>query len=272
MIKICNLSKSFDNACPVIRNINFEVDAGEFVVILGQSGAGKSTLLRCLNFLSAPTAGQIFIHGQHYCPEKKKHRSLLREQVGMVFQNHNLISRISVLKNVLVGCMSRVPLGLSLLHLFPKAEVDAAHDALAQVGLADKADSRAGVLSGGEQQRVGIARALLQRPSLILADEPVASLDPKAAQQVLRCLRGACLDNGIAVICNLHQVDYALTFATRIIGLAKGRIVFDGSPAQLTPEVVSAIYSSGSRIRLAEPGLDISVASQLKREQVVQAA
>ncbi|KLV08027.1 MULTISPECIES: phosphonate ABC transporter ATP-binding protein [Photobacterium] len=242
MLVIKDLQKSYgDNQ--VLKGVDLTINEGEFVVILGPSGAGKSTLLRCINRLTEATNGDIFLNGKNIAHVQGKELIYLRRNVGMIFQHHNLTKRLSVLKNVLVGRMSELPFWSCALQLFPQSDITIAHECLEQVGLADKVNQRADSLSGGQQQRVGIARALAQQPQLMLADEPVASLDPKSSRKVLSYIRNSCKQRKIAVLCNLHQIDYAMEFAERIVGLSNGKVIFDGLPESLTPEVVSQIYS-----------------------------
>ncbi|PZR89094.1 MAG: phosphonate ABC transporter ATP-binding protein [Stutzerimonas stutzeri] len=246
MIKIEGLKKSYAGR-PVLQGIDLSVKAGEFLVVLGPSGAGKSTLLRCINGLAQPDAGRTVIDGKVL---DLKRGAAGKRPVAMIFQHHNLVKRLSVLKNVLVGRMAGLSSFLSMLQLFPKEDVAIAMDCLARVELAQKANSRGDQLSGGEQQRVGIARALAQQPAVILCDEPVASLDPKTSRIVLGYLKAICKEEGIAVICNLHQVDYAVEFGERIVGLSGGRVIFDDTPDQLTSEIVHQIYPG-----LEDPGI-----------------
>jgi phosphonate transport system ATP-binding protein len=244
MIEIRGLGKRY-GSYEALRRVNLSFAPGEFVVILGPSGAGKSTLLRCINRLTTPTAGEIIINGAAFASNARDLR-LLRRQVAMIFQQHNLVKRLSVLKNVLVGRMADLPPLLTMLQLFPDTDVKIAMHCLEQVNLAHKAASRADRLSGGEQQRVGIARALAQQPQVMLADEPVASLDPKTSRVVLNYLKQSCKESNIAVLCNLHQIDYALEFGERIVGLSAGEVVYDGPPAGVSGDVIRQIY----------PGLD----------------
>jgi phosphonate transport system ATP-binding protein len=244
MIKIEGLKKSYAGK-PVLQGIDLTVKSGEFLVVLGPSGAGKSTLLRCVNGLTAPDDGQIVIDGTVF-DSKRASRSESGRPVAMIFQHHNLVKRLTVLKNVLVGRMAGMSSILSALQLFPKRDVEIAMECLRRVELPHKAMSRGDQLSGGEQQRIGIARALAQQPAAILCDEPVASLDPKTSRIVLGYLKAICKEEGIAVICNLHQVDYAVEFAERIVGLSGGKVVFDDTPDHLTVDIVHQIY----------PGLD----------------
>lgn len=240
MITIRNLRKSYGSN-HVLHGIDMDVKAGEFVVMLGLSGAGKSTLLRCMNGLNQPDSGTLQV-GDINLMQKHSRRELARH-VAMVFQHHNLVQRLSVRKNVLTGRLGQVGTLASVLQLFRQSDIDLADECLQRVGLAHKADERTEALSGGQMQRVGIARALAQQPQVILADEPVASLDPKTARSVLQYLRDATRELGIAVVCNLHQVDYAKEFGDRIVGLSQGRMVFDGVPAQLDEAALNAIYS-----------------------------
>jgi phosphonate transport system ATP-binding protein len=240
MIEVRGLTKAYGNI-EALRGVDLTVAAGEMCVVLGPSGAGKSTLLRCVNRLAQPTSGDIVVGGRP-APRTRAELRDLRRHVGMIFQDHNLVPRMSVLKNVLTGRLASMPRLLSALQVFPRADVEIALHALERVGLADRAMDRADRLSGGQQQRVGIARALAQQPQVILADEPVASLDPKTARVVLNDLRQAAHDLGIAVLCNLHQVEYAIEFADRIVGVSAGRVVFEGTPAQLDDTALARIY------------------------------
>jgi phosphonate transport system ATP-binding protein len=240
MIRVRGLTKSYGDLI-ALRGVDLDVPAGQMCVVLGPSGAGKSTLLRCLNRLTQPTAGEIEIGGMG-APRSRRELRELRRHIGMIFQDHNLVPRLSVLKNVLTGRLAGMPALPAALQFFPQGDVDIAMDALRRVALADRAADRADRLSGGQQQRVGIARALAQRPQVILADEPVASLDPSTARVVLDDLRRAAHELGIAVLCNLHQVEYAVEFADRIVGIRAGEVAFDGSPARLDPTTLARIY------------------------------
>lgn len=248
MIKIEGLKKSYGDK-PVLQGVDLAVKSGEFLVVLGPSGAGKSTMLRCINGLTTPDDGRIDIDGTVFDATRMSDRRRKRP-VAMIFQHHNLVKRLTVLKNVLVGRMSSMSSILSALQLFPKRDVEIAMECLRRVELPHKAMSRADQLSGGEQQRIGIARALAQQPALILCDEPVASLDPKTSRVVLGYLKAICKEEGIAVICNLHQVDYAVEFGERIVGLSGGKVIFDDTPDHLTVDVVHRIYPG-----LEDPGI-----------------
>ena len=244
MIRIRGLDKRYGNF-DALKNIDLDVAPGEFLVVLGPSGAGKSTLLRCINRLAEPSGGDIHIDGKLAKSDGASLRQL-RRQVAMIFQHYNVVPRLSVQKNVLTGRLGAMPAVLSWLQLFPRADLEIARECLRRVELQDKAELRTDTLSGGQKQRVGIARALAQQPKIILADEPVASLDPKTSRTVLNYLRQASRELGITVVCNLHQIDYAREFGERIVGVSGGRIVFEGGPQALTDDVLKRIY----------PGLD----------------
>lgn len=264
MISIRQLTKHY-GANPVLRGIDLEVAAGEFVVVLGQSGAGKSTLLRCINRLVQADSGTLTVAGIDAVACRDT--SVLRRQAAMIFQHHNVVPRLSVLKNVLTGCLGAVSTLSSVLQLFRREHVALAMQCLERVELAHKAGERTDVLSGGQMQRVGIARALAQCPQVILADEPVASLDPKTARLVLQYLRDATRELGITVLCNLHQVDYAREFGDRIVGLAHGRLVFDGDASSMTEADLQRIYpgpATESEGAAATAPLPINPAAQLR--------
>ncbi len=242
ILKLEHVSKSYDGSGKVLRDVSLHFQEGEFVVIIGPSGAGKSTLIRCINQLIRPTEGTVLFNGCDLT--KLKGRALRRQQaeIGMVFQNYNLIGRTSVLKNVLFGRLGQMSALDSLFGRYSQEDIRQAMALLKKVGLEDQMFKRADTLSGGQQQRVGIARAILQRPRLLLADEPIASLDPNSAEVVMDTLQQLSRDLGIACIVNLHQVDFARRYASRIIGLQTGQIVFDGTPEALTDEITARIY------------------------------
>ena len=241
MISIRGLSKTYAGGVRALNNVSIDVAPGEFLVILGPSGAGKSTLLRCINRLVEPSQGQVFHNGTEITGHRSDLRAI-RRQFGMVFQQFNLVKRLSVLVNVLAGRLGYRSVLRSLFYSFPEADKRIAIECLARVNMEHKAFQRADTLSGGEQQRVAIARALAQQPTVILADEPVASLDPKIARQVLGYLRQVAQELGITVLCNLHQVDYAKEFSERVVGMSRGSVVFEGSSSELTDEVLHRIY------------------------------
>jgi len=240
VIEVQGLTKRYGQFA-ALTDISLKVSAGEIMVVLGPSGAGKTTLLRCINRLIEPSEGEVRMAGVPV-PGDRAGLRRLRSQVGMIFQDHNLVPNLSVLKNVLLGRLSHMPAWLSLLQLFTDEDISIALDCLRRVDLESRAWNRANRLSGGQQQRVGIARALAQRPRAILADETVASLDPQSARLVLNDLHRAARDLSIAVLCNLHQVEYARDFADRIVGVSAGRVVFEGTPAQLDNAALARIY------------------------------
>jgi phosphonate transport system ATP-binding protein len=225
-----------------LRDCSLTFRRGQFTVLLGPSGAGKSTLLRCLNLLTRPTRGEVWT--DEFGPLRTRYTVRThRRRTGMVFQQHNLIPRHSALRNVLMGRLGYHGVWRGLLPPSRRERL-AALECLDRVGLLDKALERAENLSVGEQQRVGVARALVQEPQLLLADEPVASLDPATADRTLNLLHRVCHEDEITAVVSLHQLGLARTFADRVIGLNRGRVVFDGRPDQLTPEVVSALYGA----------------------------
>jgi phosphonate transport system ATP-binding protein len=240
ILKISGLRKAYGSTV-ALQDVNLDVESGEFIVILGRSGAGKSTLMRCINRLVQPTAGAIRFNGE-MLPTKKKQLRRFRCAIGMIFQQFNLVKRLSVLQNVMTGGLGRKPLLASLLHSFSRDEKLLALECLDRVNMTHKAFQRADTLSGGEQQRVAIARALYQKPILLLADEPVASLDPAIARTVLRYLKTINDELGITVLLNIHQVNYAREFGQRVVGLCGGVIAFDGHVSGLTDRVLNDIY------------------------------
>jgi phosphonate transport system ATP-binding protein len=240
VIEIAGLVKRY-GAITALDGVDLRVRAGEMLVVLGPSGAGKSTLLRAINRLVPFDAGAVTVEGVAVPAEGAGLRAV-RRRIGMIFQDHNLVPRLTVLKNVLTGRLGSLPLAASLAQVFAQRDIDIALECLERVELRARAYDRADRLSGGQQQRVGIARALAQQPAVILADEPVASLDPKTARIVLGDLRRAAHELGIAVLCNLHQVPYAREFADRVVGMHAGRIVFEGTRDELDAGVLSRIY------------------------------
>ncbi|MEI4828864.1 phosphonate ABC transporter ATP-binding protein [Bacillus sp. FJAT-53711] len=242
MIEFHNVSKVYSNGTKGLKNINIKIYRGEFVVTVGLSGAGKSTLLRSINRLHEITDGEILIDGQSITAAKGKELRHLRRDIGMIFQSFNLVKRSTVLKNVLAGRVGYHSTLRTIFGRFPKEDVELAFRALDRVNILEKAYSRADELSGGQQQRVSIARALAQEAKIILADEPVASLDPLTTKQVMDDLKNINQEFGITTIVNLHSIDLARDYATRIIGLHAGEIVFDGPVEEATDEKFAEIY------------------------------
>lgn len=240
MITLSNITVDFANGFRAVNDVSLRLEPGSFTVLLGRSGAGKSTLLRVCNGLQQPTTGQINVDGMGV-PRNAAMWRQHRLSTALIFQSHQLLPRWSVLANTLVGAIGRRTLLAGLLPA-PRAEMRLALECLDRVGLLDKAEMRVDRLSGGERQRVGIARALVQRPRLVLADEPVASLDPSTAVQVLDLMRTICRQDGLTALVSLHQVNYARRVADRVIAMAKGRLVFDGPPESLSSEHETDIY------------------------------
>jgi phosphonate transport system ATP-binding protein len=230
-----------------LNDVSFSVGPGEFAVLLGPSGAGKSTVFRCLTRLAHVDEGDIEVHGQALQNLSGAALRHARRSIGLIFQQHNLIGRLSAMNNVLTGRLAGMPTWRVLGRRFAAADRQAALTCLDRVGLLDKAYLRADALSGGQQQRVAIARVLAQEGSVVLADEPVASLDPESARHVLATLRSVARDQGIAVLCSLHQVGLAREFADRLIGIKAGSIVFDGAPSSIDLAAEQALYGQGSQ-------------------------
>jgi phosphonate transport system ATP-binding protein len=246
MIQIERLEVVYPNGTRALAPTSVSFAAGAFTVLLGPSGAGKSTLLRSLNHLVRPSAGRVAVDGIGELGNGATIR-LHRRRTGMIFQQHQLIGRATVLANVMTGRLG-FHNGLRTLLPWPALERWVALDAIERVGLIDHALSRCDQLSGGQQQRVGIARALVQSPTLILADEPVASLDPATAERVLDLLHGICKADGITAIVSLHQLEFARRYADRIVGLARGSVVFDGPPDKLGRQEIARIYGADSNV------------------------
>ena len=225
-----------------IRDRNLEIKDGDFIIIVGLSGAGKSTLLRTVNNLVKPSTGSVYLEGKNVTSAKKKELKKIRSQIGMIFQTFNLVNRSTVLKNVLTGRLSNISTIRSILGLWPKDQKEMAFEALNQVEILEKAYVRASNLSGGQQQRVGIARALSQKPKVMLADEPVASLDPITSRVVMSYLKKINTELGITTIVNLHFLDLAKEFGDRLIGLRDGKLVFDGNVNDVSDEDFENIY------------------------------
>lgn len=245
MLVVEHLTKVYEDGTVALRDVSFTVEDGEFLVIIGLSGSGKSTLLRCINRLIEPTEGRILWNGVDITQATEAEMRRIRREIGMIFQHFNLVDRLSVLTNVLTGRCGYVNPWWSLLNYWPPAEKQRALRALEQVGLREKAFNRADALSGGQKQRVGIARALMQEPKMILADEPVASLDPVLAHSILGYLEKLNQEQGITVLCSLHYLDLVQRYATRVIGLRDGRLVYEGTREDirnLTDEEFKHIY------------------------------
>ncbi len=244
MILVKNLRKVFPPDTVALRDITLEVAEGDFLVMIGSSGAGKSTFLRCLNRLIEPTAGEIFLDQINVTKASRPELREIRRKIGMIFQQFNLIRRLSVLENVLVGRLGYTGQIRSLVGAFSAADRRIAFECLEQVGLADFADRRADTLSGGEQQRVGIARALAQSPQVILADEPTASLDPRLSHSIMDILKRINEERHITLIVSLHLLDLALEYGRTILGLRQGAVVYRGKKEGLSQQMITEIYEA----------------------------
>jgi phosphonate transport system ATP-binding protein len=246
MIKIENLSKTYDDGTKALHNINLTVPDGQFLVIIGLSGSGKSTLMRCINGLIKPSTGQVLVDGENITTANTAQLRKIRLKIGMIFQQFNLVKRSSVMTNVLTGRLGYKSTMASLFHRFNQNDYTMAMRNLERVGIGQKATARADQLSGGQQQRVGIARALMQNPRYMLADEPVASLDPATSHSVMKYLEQINKEDGITVLCNLHFLSLARRYATRVIALRNdgegGEIVFDGSALEINEDKFREIY------------------------------
>ena len=241
-LSIRNLDKEYARGKPVLRGITLDVGSAGVTAIIGPSGTGKSTLIRCINRLVEPTSGQIFFQDQDLVKLDRRALRLARRQIGMVFQEYNLVERLTVMENLLCGRLGYVAPWKAWLRKYPRADIDRAFSLLDTVGLAGFANQRADSLSGGQRQRVGIARALMQDPKLLLADEPTSSLDPKTSVEIMELISEMSRANGIPVMINMHDVELAKRFADRIIGMSGGRVVYDGGPQGLGEEMLKTIY------------------------------
>jgi phosphonate transport system ATP-binding protein len=242
MLEIIGLSKVYPTGTAALKEVSFRVDQPQVVTIIGPSGAGKSTLIRCINRLVEPTSGKIMLDGIDIRRLNRRELRKMRRRMGMIFQEYNLVERLTVMENLLSGRLGYVGFWKTYRRKFAPGDVAAAFELLDRVGLSGYQSTRADALSGGERQRVGISRALMQQPDLLLVDEPTASLDPKTSRQIMRLLVELAHERGTPALVNIHDVGLAQSFADRIIGLSAGQIVFDGSPQQLSAEVLTKIY------------------------------
>ncbi|HUF37248.1 MAG TPA: phosphonate ABC transporter ATP-binding protein [Anaerolineales bacterium] len=242
MLKIINLNKIYSGGVHALKDVTFDVPQGQFLAVIGLSGSGKSTLLRCINRLIEPTSGKIIWHDEDVTDATDENLRRIRRRIGMVFQHFNLVHRSPVLTNILAGRLGYVNPAWSLLNRFPKEDVARAYEQLERVGIADKANHRADELSGGQQQRVGIARAMMQNPEMILADEPVASLDPVLAHSIMQYLEKINKENGVTILCSLHFLDLVHRYADRVVALNEGKLMFDGAPQEIDDAKFKDIY------------------------------
>ncbi len=247
ILSVRNLTQIYPNKVEALNGVSFEVNPGEFVAVIGLSGSGKSSLLKCINHVVTPTSGEIIFHNQDLTQAHGENLLTLRKKIAMIFQGFNLISRHSVLNNTLMGALSETSTLNSLLGLFSREQVEQATEYLRLVGIEEKINVRASQLSGGQQQRVAIARALMQKPEILLADEPVASLDPSTAHVVMKYLKFVNEKFGVTVICNLHFLSLVREYATRVIALKDGRIVFIGRPNEIDDLIYQNVYGDGTK-------------------------
>jgi phosphonate transport system ATP-binding protein len=254
VLKMEHIEKVYGNQVRALHDISLEVSAGEFVAVIGPSGSGKSTLLRTVNQLVFPSGGHVYIDGEEVTGASGKKLRLLRRKVGMIFQHYNLVQRLSVMQNVLHGRLGYMSALDGMLGNYTEEDKRKAIDLLQEIEMGDRLYNRASDLSGGQKQRVGIARAIMQEPKLLLCDEPIASLDPNASKIIMDLIYQMTQRRNIACIVNLHQLDVAMRYATRIIGLAKGEMIFDGTPQQLNNAVIEKIYNTSMENLIIKQG------------------
>ena len=243
MLKIDQLSKTYENGTVALRDVSFSVEKGEFVVILGKSGSGKSTLMRCINRLVEPSSGKVFFDEEEVTGVSPKRLRELRKKTGMIFQQYNLIPRYSVQLNTLMGRLASTSSITSMMNYFSDEDVVHSRQVLDRLSLSDKYFHRSEELSGGQQQRVGLARALMQEPELILADEPVSSLDPASSRQIMELLAEFNEKDGVTILCNLHLPALAQEFGSRILVLSEGQIAYDGPAGNLNEVELNSLYA-----------------------------
>ena len=244
VLKFDNVTKYYSNGIHALKDASFEVKEGEFISIIGPSGSGKSTILRSINKLIDITDGEVYLEDTPVSKQKGKNLRQLRRNIGMIFQNYNLVYSLSVLQNVLHGCLGYMKGLKGIFGIYSEDDKIRALELLDELGIKKYAYNKASELSGGQKQRVGIARAIMQEPKILLCDEPIASLDPSSAKTIMDLLKNMTQKRNIACIVNLHQLDVALKYSTRIIGLSRGEIVFDGSPTELDDDAIEKIYET----------------------------
>ncbi|ALC83841.1 MULTISPECIES: phosphonate ABC transporter ATP-binding protein [Bacillus] len=254
LLQLKKIEKQYGKETKALSNVSFSVKEGEFVSIIGPSGAGKSTLLRCINRMIDASGGEVHFDDVEMMSLGKRNLRKVRTKIGMIFQHYNLVNRLSVIENVLHGRLGYKSMMAGMLGLYSKEEKMEAVKILNILGLEDQIYKRCDQLSGGQKQRVGIARALIQNPKLLLCDEPIASLDPNASRVIMDHLKNISTSMGITVLVNLHQVDVALNYADRVIGVSKGQVVYNGSPEDMTKEKIHEIYGSESGKLIMDAG------------------
>lgn len=246
MLQVSDLEKTYSDGTTALRGVSFEVTGNDIVAIIGPSGAGKSTLVACINRLVEPSAGTVTINGTEITALSGSALRKARRDIGMVFQEYNLVERLTVMENVLSGRLGYVSTWQAFRRKFPTEDIEAAHETLERVGLGGHERNRADELSGGQRQRVGIARAIIQRPDILLADEPTSSLDPETSHEVMRLLTEIADTDDIPILINIHEVELALEYADRVLGMHDGELVFDGTPEELTETDRDRIYRNGA--------------------------
>ena len=261
MLEIKQLVKKYNTGDLAINGVDLKVEKGQVMALIGPSGAGKSTLIRCVNRLENPTSGEIWLNGENIVKMRSGKLRRARRNMGMIFQEYALVERLTVMENVLSGRLGYVGFWRSFLRKFPQSDINAAFGLLEKVGLDTMVNKRADELSGGQRQRVGIARALIQKPDILLVDEPTASLDPKTSRQIMRLITELCEENQLAAIINIHDVALAQMYAERIVGLREGSIVYDGPPDELKPDVLTEIYGKEdwTAVRKRKPKKKMSI-------------
>ena len=261
MLEIKQLVKKYHTGDLAVNGVDLKVEKGQVMALIGPSGAGKSTLIRCVNRLEKATSGEIWLNGENIVKMRSGKLRRARRNMGMIFQEYALVERLTVMENVLSGRLGYVGFWRSFLRKFPQSDINAAFGLLEKVGLDTMVNKRADELSGGQRQRVGIARALIQKPDILLVDEPTASLDPKTSRQIMRLITELCEENKLAAIINIHDVALAQMYAERIVGLREGIIVYDGSPDDLKPDILTEIYGKEdwTAVRKRKPKKKMSI-------------
>ena len=242
MLQVLHIQKEFPRSGQVLRDVSFTLGDGEFLSVIGPSGAGKTTLFRILNGTEVCGGGKILYKGTHFEAARGRDKRAVQRTIGTIYQDFCLVENTSSLQNVLNACLPEMSLGAALLGLFGRARMEKAAGILREVGLEDKLSEPVKRLSGGQKQRVAIARALMRDPAVLLADEPVASLDPVTGRQILELLRQIQLSRGVSILMNSHNLELSLEFSDHIIGISRGRVVFDGTPGAVTEDVLREIY------------------------------
>ncbi|UWR35470.1 phosphonate ABC transporter ATP-binding protein (plasmid) [Sulfitobacter sp. W027] len=260
MLKITDLVKRYGSGDPVLKNLDLTIEGESVVSIIGSSGAGKSTLLRCINRLVEPNTGSINLNGTELTSLRGRNLRAARRKIGMVFQGFNLVDRLTVMENVQSGRLGYISTWAAVTRRYPKADIRRAYELMERVGIAQYANTRADQLSGGERQRVGVVRALMQDPDILLADEPTASLDPKTSEQIMGLLRDLAGELKLPVLINIHNVTEAKEYTDRIVGMRYGRIIFDDVPAKLDQEAMDKIYAGSPHADRAQ-GADSGAAA-----------